>query len=715
MTRPGLVPASAGEPPARRGEPRNDRWRTQGPGPSKCYSLPMPIPVPAGLEVRRLASAGAPVMGPLHPIPCLLHHALAIAVAWVLCPGAAPLQAQARIRLDQPTASRETDGPFLLKPQVHGAVADPGYHLAVAENGKLLARFTWPLEDLPAPGPGGLQWTGLMAALDAGVQITFAPDGSLVLGVDCREAARTFQVRVTSREQPSTFRTVTLQVTPGTGARTPAAETKLLTPRETKTVAASVVNSHIWPTPFSAIEPQGPFTASTWDPTTKPPSIVTWSNENRLVRKFLDGRSETLLEAAQLDPQAPSGCVLTCMAITASGDLVFQHGGSPRLWRLDRKGQLKVLAGTGRPESCERYDDAGNLESMPALEAGLHSPAGLVARADGSLVFSDLGNGTICQLTPEDRVETLVGSSRARRQNQDLTLRHPAQVFKLDARRGFTAAPDGTLLFVVNGTRIGALAPDGCILRLPYEHHRPIQHLVVTPDREIVLADAMDEVWLLDQNGQVVQLANSNWFLNPKTSQLPKAIGTPSGPPPLDQLPAPCLSEVWGFNEISHLAVVPGGILVTYGSRSDVAFIGPRQTDHLLAERILAAAAAMQAGRLPEARRIWRSLKNFADADPDYPATLPDFHVSALARPHGNDRREPAGTSPLAPGAALRSLPEKAPLPRVLQEQIIRSLPDYRALAIRARIAMHLLDRKMRAAHPEAWAQVLAPALSRTN
>lgn len=675
--------------------------------------------------------------------PCLPY--CVIALAWALSAGTAPLRAKVCVTLAQPSVSQESGDLFLFKPRVEGVVVDSGYYLAVAENGKLLARFTWPAVDPTAPGPGGLQWTGLMAAADAGVDIALSPDGALVLCARCRDAARTFQVRATSREQPSAFRTVTLRMTCGAGA--PAAETKAgisaaeakaTLPQEIPRTPTPPSTSHIWPTPFTATRPPCPFTASTWDPSTKPHSIVIWSNEKRLVRRYLDGRSEVLLDESSFDPWTRTCLQLSSMAVSTTGDLVFLETGTPRLWRLNRGKHLQVLAGNGQAEDSGNYEEEGNQGSLPALEAGLGHPQELVACADGGLAFSDKLNGRICRLTPDGRLETLVGGPRARAQDLDLNLSHPAQAFRLRSPACLASTSDGTLLFVVDATRIGALAPDGCILMLPYRHPRPIQHLAVTPDQEIIFADLLQEVWLLDRNAQPVPLAygrvHDHWSrqllegahgvswgmrnhgIDPFQTGFGFTVcGFGSHEVPLIRQPVLALSRDPGSGLISRLETVPGGILLSFGAHSQVAFMGPRQTDHLLVERIALAAAAVEAGQMSKARRIWSSLKEIAKADPDSPGTLPDLHVGPLARSRGTGLGESGSSAPHAPGAALRSVPDAAPLPQVLQAQIAQFLPDYRALALRAQIAMHLLERKMKAACPETWAQVVASPEPKTE
>jgi len=612
--------------------------------------------------------------------------------------GALGPRAEVSVILDQPGASRESGDPFLLKPRVEGAGAASGYHLAVAENGRLLARFTWPVDEPSSRGPGGLRWTGMLVGPEAGVDLALNQDGALVLTADCPGAARTFQVRATASGKPSAFRTVTVQVTPRTGPAAPAAETKA--------AAGAAAQAYVWDTPFSLPGQSGEMHGFTWDPTTATPSIVAWVGRD-LVRCRLDGKHQ-LLVPGHLPELGLKPNFLAGIAVTAAGAIVFADPAHHRILQLDPDRTLRILAGTGKAGFGEHLAADGNLETTPARQTDLYSPATICAQADGSLVFWDSFAMKISRITPDGRIEPLAGRSwtaaGAQEGTQDLSLVHPAQTFKLPWQTRLAAAPlpDGTLVFTLDNNGIAALAPDGTVVNLPHVHDHTITCLTVTAEGEIVFTDTLNNLWLLDRDGRSTHLVLGDFTHRGLSDHAPAR-----------RQPDLVAAGQARFGPATHLEAVPGGILVNLQAIPQVLLIGPRHADHLLVEQVELARAAVARGDLDRARRSLASLQRYAKANIHRPGTLAVPQLATLARPYlpsAEAAEAPGATRAAAPGGALRNASGQ-PLPEVAEGLIGLHLEKkFPALALRARIAIHLLDRRMRKSHPEAWAKLVAPA-----
>lgn len=101
--------------------------------------------------------------------------------------------------------------------------------------------------------------------------------------------------------------------------------------------------------------------------------------------------------AAQLD--RPSG-----LAVDGAGNLYVADQAAHRVRRIDRRGRITTVAGTG---TAGFAGDGG-----PAVQAELAEPAGLAFDDRGRLLIADAGNGRIRSLDRNGRISTLAGNGR---------------------------------------------------------------------------------------------------------------------------------------------------------------------------------------------------------------------------------------------------------------------------------------------------------------
>jgi sugar lactone lactonase YvrE len=91
------------------------------------------------------------------------------------------------------------------------------------------------------------------------------------------------------------------------------------------------------------------------------------------------------------------------LAFDADGNLLVADTGNHRIRRIDAKGIITTLAGTGEPGLA---GDEG-----PALEATFREPNGIDVAVDGSIVVADTGNHRIRRIDPSGTVRTIAGSA----------------------------------------------------------------------------------------------------------------------------------------------------------------------------------------------------------------------------------------------------------------------------------------------------------------
>ncbi len=101
-----------------------------------------------------------------------------------------------------------------------------------------------------------------------------------------------------------------------------------------------------------------------------------------------DGRIRTFADGTSAGLSRPTG-----LRAASNGDLFVTDTGNNRIVRITSTGAVEAIAGSGKRGLAG--DDG------PASEASLSSPADLLIESDGSILFTDSGNGRIRKLTPE--------------------------------------------------------------------------------------------------------------------------------------------------------------------------------------------------------------------------------------------------------------------------------------------------------------------------
>ena len=116
------------------------------------------------------------------------------------------------------------------------------------------------------------------------------------------------------------------------------------------------------------------------------------------------------------------------------GDLIVVDYQAHRLWRIDRKGILHAFAGDGVPGN---EGDGG-----PALEARFRLPHDLCLDREGNLYLSDLGNYTVRRIHHKDGIVTRVAGSGRRGRGGD---GGPALEAEFDCTSGVAVDGQGNL------------------------------------------------------------------------------------------------------------------------------------------------------------------------------------------------------------------------------------------------------------------------------
>jgi sugar lactone lactonase YvrE len=195
------------------------------------------------------------------------------------------------------------------------------------------------------------------------------------------------------------------------------------------------------------------------------------------------------------------------LALNAQGQLFISDVGAHRIFKLDQRGRLSVVAGTGAggfagdggPATQAQlfaphdllFDAAGNLliadtynqrirridgqgiittlagngqaaytgDGGPARQASLNNPQGLALDRRGNLLIADTYNHVVRRVTPDGTIATLAGSVPGHGGDGG-----PAIKAQINLTMAVAAAPDGSVyLSDAANSRIRRVAPDGTI------------------------------------------------------------------------------------------------------------------------------------------------------------------------------------------------------------------------------------------------------------
>jgi hypothetical protein len=601
----------------------------------------------------------------------------ALRAAALACLLAASAAAKVELRLDGPKEPVDSLQEVALVAEVTGAGNETGVLWS--------AREVVETEGVP-------EYLGVWPGIG---KVRFEPDGPgarAIFAAPGRSGGlRTFQIRAASAKHPKVFKRIWVNVRPpqegavetkkqdvpripGGGAGKAAQETKASETCEAERVGLA------WETPFR-VEAEG--TDEAFVPAAfrfhegQPRLIGEWQRRRGgdfvPARIGVDNDPEALLTDGTLSRSYRSASTLACLG---DGRVVMAEDNGLRIRRIDLDGTSVVLAGSGEDGWNGDVDESG--QPRRALEAHLKVAGPIVALQDGSVVFVDSHDGRIRRITPEETIETLAGGGHGqvfRGDGQDLGRERPALDMVLPGIASLTATPDGSLVFAAVGGGIFSLAPDGVLHRLETATYGGL--VAMTADDRLVCTRAQE--W---KTGRIVeglyQLAPGREPVEAFTL----LSDTVSGP----LVASPCLP----LGRIQRMMPVPGGgLLVATSCSGSVWYLSPPGKDLELAAWIRRLCAAVAEAEGPGDLDLpWRGraeLARVAVLDPRLPGVLPPFQLKALARDEKALK-------------AARSKDGKV-LPDVLWNYIYRFM-DTQALVLKARIALHVLDRKI-AALPE--------------
>ena len=127
--------------------------------------------------------------------------------------------------------------------------------------------------------------------------------------------------------------------------------------------------------------------------------------------------------------QAPNG-----LALDRNGDLFISDIATHQVLRLDKTGQLHVVAGTG---------EAGfSGDGGPAVKARLNSPHDLLFDASGNLLIADSANHRIRQIDRQGVIKTIAGDGKSGK----ATYNDPPPASSLNYPQGLALDHRGNLL-----------------------------------------------------------------------------------------------------------------------------------------------------------------------------------------------------------------------------------------------------------------------------
>lgn len=163
-----------------------------------------------------------------------------------------------------------------------------------------------------------------------------------------------------------------------------------------------------------------------------------WQHKNKIVS----------LEAS------PEYWSILSLAVTSDGSVYFITSSWARgyIFRVDRDGIVTLVAGAG---------DDRDSEGIPAIDAILDSPDGLVISPDGILYFSDTGGHRVRKIDDEGRIWTVVGTGEAGISGDG----GPAGEARLHTPQGLAFGQDGSLYIADRfpSPRVRRVDPSGII------------------------------------------------------------------------------------------------------------------------------------------------------------------------------------------------------------------------------------------------------------
>jgi sugar lactone lactonase YvrE len=139
------------------------------------------------------------------------------------------------------------------------------------------------------------------------------------------------------------------------------------------------------------------------------------------------------------------------VAVDAAGNLLVADTYNHRIRRIDRRGIITTVAGSGR--------GAYAGDNGPALRAPLNNPQGIARGADGSLYIADTYNHVVRRVDPRGIITTFAGTEAGLAGDGG-----PANRAQISLPTDVAVGPDGTVFISDSGNnRIRRVDPSGTI------------------------------------------------------------------------------------------------------------------------------------------------------------------------------------------------------------------------------------------------------------
>lgn len=139
------------------------------------------------------------------------------------------------------------------------------------------------------------------------------------------------------------------------------------------------------------------------------------------------------------------------VAVAPDGSILLADSNHHRIRKIDRRGIIQTMAGTGREG---RSGDGG-----PALKGMFSNPQGIALGPDGTLYIADTFNHRIRRVDPQGVLTTVAGTEAGLAGDGG-----PASRAQISLPMGVTLGPDGSIWIAEAGNnRIRRILPDGTI------------------------------------------------------------------------------------------------------------------------------------------------------------------------------------------------------------------------------------------------------------
>jgi uncharacterized protein (TIGR03437 family) len=148
------------------------------------------------------------------------------------------------------------------------------------------------------------------------------------------------------------------------------------------------------------------------------------------------------------------------VSVDAKGNIYFADSNNQRIRRIDPKGVITTVAGSGvATQSDGRCQPSGPVnDGGSALDARMFNPADVLVKADGTLLVADQQNNRIRQVSPSGAITTIVGNGIHNFYSPGV----PATSSPMDWPSSLALDRNGLLYFAeLHGNRVGRVNADG--------------------------------------------------------------------------------------------------------------------------------------------------------------------------------------------------------------------------------------------------------------